>query len=511
MATHLARSEAPPTAKLIAAAQPQLAGANHSSDIAESAAKPEQHVARSKRLARWTLGFVVVGMAVASCWHYAPVIKTALTTISTDDAYVNGHVTLVAPRVSGQVAKVMVDDNYRVRKGDVLVRLDRVPYEVAAKIRRAAVGVAEANLTEANAGARAAVGQLRAARYRLDNAIQEVDGRIAQLAAIVATLHSREADLQLARNNLRRGERLVPTGAISEEQFERYQQATQVAEARAEEALQAIYAQRVSLGLPAKTEDQKALATTPDGLDQSFSAVRESLAELVESAAQLGYHPSSLQLTPRQVIEEFNRQDPEGNLDHIYATLVANAPGVEQAKAQLEKARRDLDQAELDLSYCDVVSEIDGVVTSRNVNPGTNVQAGQSLMAVRSVHEVWIDANFKETQLADMRIGQRVTFDVDMYGGRRQFEGRVSGFTMGTGQTLALLPPENATGNFVKIVQRLPVRIELVDYYPDVAPLFVGLSVTPHVHYREPAAGPNAGNFLQAAGKSSTIEGGTEL
>ena len=168
-----------------------------------------------------------------------------------------------------------------------------------------------------------------------------------------------------------------------------------------------------------------------------------------------------------------------------------------QAKARAEQARHDLEQAELNLRYCDIVSEIDGVVTSRNVNPGNDVQAGQSLMAVRSVTEIWIDANFKETQLADLRIGQRVRCEVDMYGGRKEFEGRITGFTMGTGQTLALLPPQNATGNFVKIVQRLPVRIELTDYDPDKAPLFVGLSVTPYVYYKEPPTGPNAGEVLQ--------------
>ena len=137
------------------------------------------------------------------------------------------------------------------------------------------------------------------------------------------------------------------------------------------------------------------------------------------------------------------------------------------------------------------------MVTSRNVNPGNNVQAGQSLMAVRSLTEIWIDANFKETQLADLRIGQRVRCEVDMYGSRQEFEGRITGFTMGTGQTLALLPPQNATGNFVKIVQRLPVRIELTDYDPDKAPLFVGLSVAPYVYFKEPPTGPHAGEVLQ--------------
>jgi HlyD family secretion protein len=106
-------------------------------------------------------------------------------------------------------------------------------------------------------------------------------------------------------------------------------------------------------------------------------------------------------------------------------------------------------------------TEIDGVVTRRNVNPGNDVQVGQSLMAIRSLSEIWVDANFKETQLRDLRIGQAADLYVDMYGHRQVFNGRISGFTIGTGSTLALLPPQNATGNFVKIVQRLPVRIEI--------------------------------------------------
>jgi membrane fusion protein (multidrug efflux system) len=118
-------------------------------------------------------------------------------------------------------------------------------------------------------------------------------------------------------------------------------------------------------------------------------------------------------------------------------------------------------------------------------------------MALRSLTDIWIDANFKETQLADLRIGQPVDLYVDMYGDRATFAGRISGFTMGTGSTLALLPPENATGNFVKVVQRLPVRIDLVGYDPDKAPLFVGLSVHPYVRVRAEPTGPNAGKVLQ--------------
>ena len=115
-------------------------------------------------------------------------------------------------------------------------------------------------------------------------------------------------------------------------------------------------------------------------------------------------------------------------------------------RAKLEAAKRDLALAELDLRYCDIVAEIDGVVTRRNVNPGNDVQVGQSLMAIRSLSEIWVDANFKETQLRDLRIGQAVDLYVDMYGDRQVFNGRIAGFTMGTGSTLALLPPQNATG-----------------------------------------------------------------
>src|SRR5215468_5924020 len=124
-------------------------------------------------------------------------------------------------------------------------------------------------------------------------------------------------------------------------------------------------------------------------------------------------------------------------------------------------------------------------------------------MAIRSLNEIWVDANFKETQLRDLRIGQAVDLYVDMYGHRQVFNGRISGFTIGTGSTLALLPPQNATGNFVKIVQRLPVRIELEGYDPDKNPLFIGTSVTPYVYINKAPTGPDAGKFLQGGERQS--------
>jgi membrane fusion protein (multidrug efflux system) len=205
----------------------------------------------------------------------------------------------------------------------------------------------------------------------------------------------------------------------------------------------------------------------PPDLDQTFSSVRQALADLLHSAAQLGITPSSYDLTPKEIIAEFYRRDPQGDINKIYAQVIREAPSLKQAQVSVEQAQRDLDQAKLDLRYCTIVAEIDGVITRRNVNPGNNVQVGQTLMAIRSLRDIWVDANFKETQLRDLRIGQRAELKVDMYGGKHVFEGRVSGYTMGTGSTLALLPPQNATGNFVKVVQRLPVRIDIVDYDPE--------------------------------------------
>jgi membrane fusion protein (multidrug efflux system) len=442
----------------------------------------------------------VAGLA-AGGYFLVPWVKTALNTVSTDDAYVNSHVTFVAPRVAGQVTEVLVDDNYRVKKGDLLVQLDKEPFQVQVAIKRAAVASAEADLAAANAQVRGQVATARANRFMLEHAIEDVNTQIANLHAAVATLNSRQATLELAKSNLKRGEDLAPGGGISKEELDQRRQTVKVEEAAVDQSLQQIYAIRVGLGLSAQPAKGKDLADVPPNLDQTFSTVRQRLGTLLQSASQYGYFPSTWDGTPKQALEAFYKQDPERNLDRILARLIPNAPAIKQAEAKLLQARRDLAQAELNLRYCDIYSEIDGQVTRRNVNPGNNVQLGQSLMAVRALRppDVWVDANFKETQLADLRIGQRVRLEVDMYGSRHEFEGRISGFTFGTGQTLALLPPQNATGNFVKIVQRLPVRIELVNYDPDKDPLFVGLSVVPYVYYKEPATGPHAGEYLQPA------------
>jgi membrane fusion protein, multidrug efflux system len=457
----------------------------------------QEAVRHSHPLRRLLLYVVVLGGLASGIYELWPAIQTAMNTVSTDDAYVNGHVTFVAPRVSGQVSRVLVDDNYRVKKGALLVQLDKEPYQVQVEIAKSALAVAETNLAAAEAQVRSLIAQGRANRYQLQHAIEDVHTQIANLRANVATLKSREATLALARANLKRGRELAPSGGISKEDLDQREQASKVDEATVDQALQVVYATRVGLGLPAQPPPGHDLGEVPDQLDQTFSAVSQAMGQLLETTSQFGYVPTRWDATPKEALEEFYKQDPAHDIDKIVAQILPKAPAVKQAVAKRQQARADLDQALLNLRYCDVSSEIDGVVTRRNINPGNNVQAGQSLMVVRSLTEIWIDANFKETQLADLRIGHRVRCEVDMYGKRREYEGRITGFTMGTGQTLSLLPPQNATGNFVKIVQRLPVRVELTDYDPDKAPLFVGLSVVPYVYYKEPPTGPHAGDVLQ--------------
>ncbi len=459
---------------------------------------------RPKR--RWLRFVITAFVALLILLIGVPRLLHSLRTVSTDDAYVNSYATFVAPRVTGQVARVLVEDNNRVKKGDALVELDPEPYHVQVAIKQAAVAAAQADLVVADAAVRGQIGQVRGLRFKLTHAIEDVDNQVALVRARAATWEQSKATLALAEAEFDRSKKLLATKVVSEEEFDQKREALDVARAQVTQALESVYQARVALGLPGKPPGGQNVTDVPADLDQTFSSVRQATAELMHGAAQLGVVSSSYDLTPKQLVDEFYKRDPGGDIDRIYAEIITKAPGLKQAEAGLLQAQRDLDQAQLNLRYCTIVAEIDGVITRRNVNPGNNVQVGQSLMIIRSLRDIWVDANFKETQLRDLRIGQRVDLEVDMYGGKRSFEGRVSGFTMGTGSTLSLLPAQNATGNFVKVVQRLPVRIDLVNYDPDKMPLFVGLSVEPMVDLRSGPTGPNAGKFLQEPTEASATK-----
>ncbi len=456
------------------------------------AVSPEKRkVTRRGRILLAAAGVLILAAAL---WFGIPWVRTTLNTVSTDDAYVNGHVTFVAARVRGQVVRVFVDDNNRVRKGDLLIELDKEPFQIAVAVKRAAVDTATADLQVAKAKVRGLEAEANSRRWTLQHAFENVDNQVALLRARFADVDNSKAQLALAQVDFDRAAKLVVTGDTPRSEYDRRQAALLAARADVTAALADVRQIRASLGLPPQPDGED-LGQVPPDLDQTFSSVLQAQAGVIQSAAQLGVI-HSFEETPKQMLDGFEKQ---GDINSIFTRLTADAPDVKQAEAKLEVAKRDLAQAELDLRYCDVVAEIDGVITRRNVNPGDNVQVGQSLMAIRSLNEIWVDANFKETELGDLRIGQPVDLYVDMYGGRHVFKGRISGFTEGTGSTLALLPAQNATGNFVKVVQRLPVRIDLENYDPDKNPLFIGTSVVPYVYFKEPPTGPDAGRFLQAS------------
>jgi membrane fusion protein (multidrug efflux system) len=441
---------------------------------------------------KWLIGVLGV-VVIAAVVFGVPWIRFMLSTVSTDDAFVNGHVTFVAPRVHGQVSRVLVDDNNRVRKGDLLVELDKEPFRDAVAVKKAAVVTAEAHLQAARATARGIEAQAMSRRWQLQEAVENVENQTSLLHARVAALKKAKATLVLAQQEFDRTSQLVVSETASRELYDQRQASLSIARAGVVQALADANQIRVSLGLQPQPEDSADLDQVPPDLDQTFSSVLQAQADLIQAAAELGVVHSYNQ-SPKQMLEQFAKLGP---VDRTFDQLAAEAPAVKQAEAKFEAAKRDLALAELDLRYCDVVAEIDGVVTRRNVNPGNDVQVGQSLMAVRSLSEIWVDANFKETQLRDLRIGQAADLYVDMYGDKQVFNGRITGFTIGTGSTLALLPPQNATGNYIKIVQRLPVRIELEGYDPDKKPLFIGASVVPYVYLNKPPSGPNAGTYLQ--------------
>ena len=457
-----------------------------------SAASSDKRKSTGRR--KVLLGALGVLILAGALWFGIPWVQTTLNTVSTDDAYVNGHVTFVAARVRGQVARVLVDDNYRVRKGELLVELDKEPFQIAVAVKKAAVDTAMADLQVAKSKVRGIEAEAMSRRRALEHAMEDVDNQVALLRARVAGVDKSKAELALAQLDFDRAAKLVVTNDVPRSEYDRRQAGLLAARADVVAAVADVHQIRASLGLP-PAPDGGDLGQVPPDIDQTFSSVLQAQAAMIQSAAQLGVI-HSFDEGPRHMVEAFEK---EGDVNSTFARLAADAPDVKQAEAKLEVAKRDLAQAELDLKYCDVVAEIDGVITRRNVNPGNNIQVGQSLMAIRSLDDIWVDANFKETELRDLRIGQPVDLYVDMYGGRHVFKGRISGFTMGTGSTLALLPAQNATGNFIKVVQRLPVRIDIENYDPDKFPLFIGTSVVPYVYFKKPATGPDAGKFLQTS------------
>jgi membrane fusion protein, multidrug efflux system len=295
---------------------------------------------RSRWQRRLALG-ALAALVLAAIWKFGvPWIELTLNTVSTDDAYVNGHVTFVAARVSGQIARVLVDDNNRVHKGDILAQLDREPYEVAVAEKRAAVATAKADLLVAAAAARGLGAQARGQYWQLQNAMEDVDNRVALLHARVAALDKSNATLKLAQLDFARAEQLLPSQTISRQEYDRRQAVLSESQAEVARALAEVQQIRVSLGLPAQPQSGD-LGEVPPDIDQTFSSVRDVQAALIRTTAQLGVGHSYEQL-PKQMLRQFENLN-QGDVDRTIEGLTATAPAVKQAQARLDAANRDLD------------------------------------------------------------------------------------------------------------------------------------------------------------------------
>jgi membrane fusion protein (multidrug efflux system) len=342
---------------------------------------------------------------------------------STDDAQVDGHVNPVAARVGGTVAAVLVEDNQLVEKDTLLVRIDPRDYAVA-------VARAQADLAENEASAKAASTTVPLTSTTSSSqetaAGSDVAAARARHAASEAQLRQAQARERQAAQDVERFKPLLAKDEISNQQFDAAVTAADAARAAREAA------------------EADAVAA-----DRAVAAAQAHLAQSRTGREQVG---------------------------------IASARAA-SAAAKVEMARAALEQAQLNLSYTDVKAPVRGVVSRRTVEVGQVVQAGQPLLAIVPLEDVWITANFKEGQLKQIRPGQRVDVSVDAYGGRT-FHGHVDSIAAATGARFSLLPPENATGNYVKVVQRIPVKIVLDQGEDPDHLLRPGMSVSPTVYLR---------------------------
>ncbi|MBI4255810.1 MAG: HlyD family secretion protein [Candidatus Rokubacteria bacterium] len=369
-------------------------------------------------------------------WHWA------VTYVWTDDAYVEGTISPISAKVAGHVTELLVRDNQPVRQGDLLLRIDRRDFQAKADQARAAVATAEANLRAARsdvpltrettraqvdqsrAGVESSVVGVRGSESAVEEGRARLEARRAATAALRAEVGGAEATHRQAARELARARTLHRSDLVARRDLD-------LAEAAAETAAAAVEAARRRLA-QAEREIQQAeadLAVRAHAVDQARQRVAESRAGLARSEGQL----------------------------HQVAIKDAE---VTRAEARLREARADLAFVELQLAHTEVRAPLDGVVSKRSVEVGQVVQMGQPLLAIVPLHEVWVVANFKETQLARLRPGMTASVHVDGAPGKA-FTGTVDSISAGTGARFSLLPPENATGNWVKVVQRVPVKIRL--------------------------------------------------
>jgi membrane fusion protein (multidrug efflux system) len=398
-------------------------------DEKEEEKKPVDPATKRLRLILGIAVGIVVLIAGIAWWLYSRTYE------STDDAQINGHLNAIASRVAGTVKAVYVENDQPVKVGQTLVDLDPSDYEVLVAQARASYEQAVAQSAAENPNVPIT---LTSNRATVDTDVELVINAEAAIASAqrdydsnVAKLRQAEANNRKAQSDLVRYKKLVDQGEISLSDYDQY-----VASAGADEA--AVEASRY------------AAASSQQIVEEKKTSLHQQQTKHSEDNANL----------PRQV--------------------TIHKATVESRKASVDSAKAQLDTALLNLSYCHIVSPVDGIASQRSAEVGGRISEGQQLIVVVQTDSVWTTANFKETQLRKMHPGQRVTIGVDSLG--ESFEGAVEFMPAATGDRSSLFPPENATGNYVKIVQRLPVRIRFNPSQRDLDKLRPGMSVEPKVH-----------------------------
>jgi membrane fusion protein (multidrug efflux system) len=384
------------------------------------------------------LGGAVLVVAVAGLYFYYHNRE------STDDAQVDGHITPIASKIYGRVAAVLVLDNQPVEAGQILVKIDPLDYQASLDQARAALALAESEAQSAGvdvprtrenvaSGTSSADAQLTGAQADLARAQATYDqARTSDLAWAQANIDKSRANAQLGQADLARYAPLLEKGEISKQQYD-------AAKANADATASALKA------------DQEKLAQAERSVDIAKAQLDAAKARVEQARAGVGSaHADVMQVKMRSA-------DAQAKL------------------AKVEQARAALDAARLNLSYTEIIAPVAGVATHKQVEAGQIVQAGQGLLVVVPLQDVWVTANFKETQLKNIKPGQKAEVKVDTYG--KTFPGHVDSIAGATGAVLSLLPPENATGNYVKVVQRIPVKIMLDPIAPEKAILRPGMNV----------------------------------
>jgi membrane fusion protein (multidrug efflux system) len=416
---------------------------------------------------------LLIGAAIGvNYWLYARSHET------TDDAFIDAHVTPVSPKVSGYVAKVHVKANQQVKKGDLLIEIDPRDYQARLDQANAALAAGEARLKEARTGVELTRANSKANVQQVSGTVQQaragVEASRAQAAAERTRVTQARATVNTAQANLQQAQAQVAAAQAelvrAQADVARYQELYNKDEVSRQRLDQAIATARTA---EAQTEAarQRALAAA--------SQVSESQAAQGTAAQNARKAEVQIAGAQAQVREAQGRLAAANTAPQQIASSEAQA---ETASASLEQLRAAVAQAELELSYTKLFAPDDGRVTNKSVEEGALVQSGQPLMAIVP-GDVWVTANFKENQIGEMRAGQPVDITVDAYPDKT-FKGHVDSIQAGTGARFSLLPPENATGNYVKVVQRVPVKI-VFDEPPDPQHMLApGMSVEPEVKIR---------------------------